>query len=417
MQPLKFLHMADVHLDTGFYSRDEDTGRMLRDALRQAFRCAVDLAIEQRVDCILIAGDLFDNERLSFETECFLIEQLKRLDSVGIPVYYATGNHDPGHQSNIARIKWPGNVVVFADGQVHTQLLMDPGGQPKAKIIACGHRTSSEGSNLAALFPRAQGDAIHIGMLHTMVVGLSSTGSHGRYAPCSLEDLKALGYDYWALGHVHKRQVLDEEGRIQYPGNLQGRDPGETGEKGCLLVEIHKGASPRIDFYPLSSIRWHWLVLDDLERITALDELLDHMAEKCLASLGEQTAHSSMGMGGSMLRIQLTGPSPVYHKLNSEDVHELERQLSSKIPALGIEVIWEDVCPPIDIDDYRDGMHVLAEVLKWIEKAKVDDELLKQLIPAKLAAGRLEPREAMDYIRELLEGLDREAVIRMVDGG
>jgi len=412
LKPLKFVHMADVHLDTGFYSKDENTGRKLRDALRQAFRRGVDLAVDQKADCLLIAGDLFDNERLSFETECFLIEQMERLNREGIPVYYAAGNHDPGLKSHIARIRWPGNVVVFADGKVHTELLTGPGGEIKAKIISCGHQTNREGGNLAALFPKAEGDVIHIGMLHTMVAGLSSAGSHEKYAPCSLADLITAGYDYWALGHVHQRQALDAQGRIQYPGNLQGRDPGETGEKGCLLVEIGKGSLPQISFCPLSSIQWHWLVLDGLGGISALDELLDYTVDKCLAFLGKSAA--STGKADNMLRIQLSGQSPVYYKLNPEDVRELERQLSYRVPAIGIDVLWEDVEPPVDIDDYREGTHVLAEVLDLIDKAGADDDLLQQLMPAKLAAGRMNPSETTDYLRGLLLGLDREAVVRMV---
>ncbi|MGD8873441.1 MAG: DNA repair exonuclease, partial [Gemmatimonadota bacterium] len=105
---MRFLHVADVHLDTSFAGRSESVRRRLREASREAFRRAVDLAIREEVHAFLIAGDLFDGERLSFTTERFLLDQASRLADHGITVVYATGNHDPGAPGAGPRsLAWP----------------------------------------------------------------------------------------------------------------------------------------------------------------------------------------------------------------------------------------------------------------------------------------------------------------------
>ena len=109
---MRFLHLADVHLDTPFAGRRPEVRRRLRGAVREAFGTAVDTALEESVDAVVIAGDLFDGATLSFQTERFLLDELRRLTEVGIPVVYATGNHDPGRQQRRSRIEWPTGVHV-----------------------------------------------------------------------------------------------------------------------------------------------------------------------------------------------------------------------------------------------------------------------------------------------------------------
>ena len=160
---LRILHLADVHLDTPFYGREEDLRRKLRQATRQAFRAAVEEAIERRVHGFLIAGDLFDNDLLSFATERFLVEQVARLHGAAIPVFYATGNHDPGRANFRARqLDWPENVHLFSSTNPETVPIGEVGW-----LTAAGHSTKTEMGNLATRYGPARTDRPHVAMLHT----------------------------------------------------------------------------------------------------------------------------------------------------------------------------------------------------------------------------------------------------------
>ncbi len=412
MKPFRFVHMADVHLDTSFHSREDTLRQKLRDALRQAFKRGVDLAIEKEVDCLMIAGDLFDNDRLSFATQRFLLEQLERLNTYRIRVFYATGNHDPGQFSDRLRIKWPDNVVLFHDGQVRTEVLLDDAGSIRAKITACGHHTHREGDNFAAAFPKGDGATLHIGLLHTMAAGSVSASGHERYAPCAISDLEATGYDYWALGHIHQRQSLNAAGTIQYPGNIQGRHPGETEDKGCLLVEIYPGSAPKTTFYPLSSVTWHWLKVDRLETTQDLYDLLSLLEEQCAMAV----KNGSLSATEHLFRIELIGRCPMFGRLQDlQDVSDLEQQLVERVQALSVEILCDDLHPPINVEVYRTGTHVLATVLEWIDKAESDPDFLRQILPSKLAcSGKMDEKKRLEYIQGLLVDLREEAVVRLV---
>ena len=202
---IRLLHLADAHLDTAFEGRTDRLRQRLREALRTAFRRAVDEAITAPVDVVLIAGDLFDDDRLSFATEAFLVEQCERLHEASIPVVYTTGNHDPGGQSfRAASIDWPGTFRYIDTPEPQTIDLTDADGTLAARVVTAGHATAREERNLAATFPaRTDARVPHIGMLHAHVTRASQVERHDRYAPCSVDDLRAADYDYWALGHIH----------------------------------------------------------------------------------------------------------------------------------------------------------------------------------------------------------------------
>src|SRR5690606_30287584 len=113
--------------------------------------------------------------------------------------------------------------------------------------------------NLAASYPSPVRGRFNIGLLHTCATG---DAGHEPYAPCSVADLVAKEYDYWALGHVHDRRRLNESPPIWFSGNLQGRHPRETGAKGCLLVTVDDTGKAEVAFRPLDVFRWETLALD-----------------------------------------------------------------------------------------------------------------------------------------------------------
>ena len=409
---VRFLHLADVHLDTAFEGRSAALREHLRDALRTAFARAVDCAIDEDVHAVLLAGDLFDDDRLSVRTEAFLIDQVQRLDDAGIDTIYVTGNHDPGGSGfRAAKIDWPDRFHYVDDRSPTTIDLTDADGTVRATVVAAGHVDAHEEANLAARFPEAEGPEPTIGLLHAHVTSASQVEAHDRYAPCTTEDLRGPGYNYWALGHIHARQQVDEKANAWYPGNLQGRSPRETGARGGLLVTLEDGTEPDVEFRPFAPTRWEHLTLADLDDVETVQALVQEA----------QSAHRDVARDATatnwLLRVTLRGPCPLADELASADqVEELEQVLAERLDVRDVEVRTRALVPPVDPDAYRDETHLAAEVLELLARARTDDETLDAVAPDALAGGADDdPETRRAYLRSLLDGLDREAIARLVE--
>jgi exonuclease SbcD len=229
---IKILHTADVHLDSPLTSlalRDESLRESIQSATRSAFIQIIDTALAENVDALLIAGDLYDGAQRSAKTAAFLTGQLERLRTAGIPVFYIKGNHDAENPIT-GEVTLPDNVHIF-DGRGGKQQL-------EGKDVWI-HGVSFNGKHavdsLLGKFGAPVSGAVNIAMLHTSLAGAAG---HDNYAPCSVVELSALGFDYWALGHIHKRQVHSEAPWVVMPGIPQGRDIGEAGSKSATLLTI-----------------------------------------------------------------------------------------------------------------------------------------------------------------------------------
>ncbi len=411
---VRFLHLADVHLDTAFEGRSAALRDHLRDALRTAFERAVDCAVDEDVHAVLLAGDLFDDDRLSVATEAFLVDQVQRLDDAGIDTIYVTGNHDPGGSGfRAAKIDWPDRFHYVDDRSPTTIELTDSDGSPRATVVAAGHVDAHEEANLAARFPEAEGPEPTIGLLHAHVTSATQVDAHDRYAPCTTEDLRAPGYDYWALGHIHTRQQVDEAASAWYPGNLQGRSPRETGARGGLLVTLAADTEPDVEFRSFAPTRWEHLTLDTLEDVETVQALVQ-TAQRA----HKETTPANTSVTDWLLRVTLRGPCPMADELSTADqVEELEQVLAERLAARDVEVRTRSLVPPVDPDEYRDETHLAGEVLDLLDRVRTNDEALDAVAPDVLAGlSDDDPETRRAYLRSLLEGLDREAVARLLDG-
>lgn len=249
---IKFIHCADLHLDSPFKSKIHLAPSIFEDVQNSAyesFKKIVDTALKEEVDFVLIVGDLFDSENRTLRAEVFLKEQFKRLEKEQIFVYISHGNHDPLTEK--ITNDWPDNVSVFSNRVETYQAITKDGETIFVHGFSYQHDTSYE--NKIDEYPSSQGKkGIHIGMLHGTY---SKSSTKNRYTEFILEDLNQKLYHYWALGHIHERQELSDMPPIYYPGNIQGRHFGEQGPKGCLLVE---GDHLRLNatFIPTQQIRF-----------------------------------------------------------------------------------------------------------------------------------------------------------------
>jgi DNA repair exonuclease SbcCD nuclease subunit len=250
---MRFLHAADIHLDSPLRGLDTYEGapvEAIRSATRHALQHLVRLAIAEHVDFVVMAGDLYDGDWPDYNTGLFFMNRMRELEKANIPVVLLSGNHDA--QSRItSRLTPPGNVRVFPTdrpGTVQFDSL-------RVALHGQGYATPAETRNLAADYPPPVPGCFNIGVLHSALDGREG---HEPYAPCSLTELLARGYDYWALGHIHHRESVNgpERVRVEYPGNVQGRNVRETGAKGCLVVTVAPGGWAVPEFHPVDVFRW-----------------------------------------------------------------------------------------------------------------------------------------------------------------
>ncbi|WP_245570578.1 metallophosphoesterase family protein [Jeotgalicoccus marinus] len=236
MNPLvKFIHAADLHLDSPFKSRTKMPASILEILMESTYKSVtrmVDFAISERVDFILISGDVFDQANRSLKSEIFLKNQFNRLRDKGIFVYMIHGNHDP--LSSGFKTNWPENVAVFREN-VETYEMMSNKGE-RIYLHGFSYLLDESYENKLDEYPtNTDNRGIHIGLLHGTYA--KTDNDVKRYTEFNLEALNNKLYHYWALGHIHVRQQLSDLPLIHYAGNIQGRHKNETGEKGFILVQ------------------------------------------------------------------------------------------------------------------------------------------------------------------------------------
>ena len=410
---MRFIHIADVHLDTAFAGRSEAVRNRLRQASRDAFARCVDLAVAAKVDAVLIAGDLFDGSRLSFATERFLLEQLGRLAGAAIQVVYATGNHDPGSGLRAGALDWPGTVAVVSGEEPVAVTIRGPDADTAGYVTAAGHANAPITSDLSRrLHPVAGTPLPQVALLHTQVTSASGAEVHRPYAPSNLERLRAAGFHYWALGHVHQRQELSADPPVHYCGNLQGRNPGETGPKGGLLVDLGDPAHVVVEFREFSRVRWERLTVAELGEARTLEELVS-----VVEAAWEHARHEDPGEDDTewMVAVELAGPSPLWRELREPgELETIADELAERLEVLGTEVRAATVHPPVRVEDHADRHDALGAALRLCREVREGSERLG-LSVTELAGFDPERDGSMDaYLRRLLEGAPEEILTRML---
>jgi exonuclease SbcD len=266
---VKFIHAADIHLDSPLRGLERYEGapkEEIRGATRRAFENLIQLAIDEGVAFVLLAGDLYDGDWKDYNTGLFFTRQMSRLQDAGIPAYIVAGNHDAASQIT-KTLRPPQNARIFSTRAAETVLLEDHG----VAIHGQGFPTRAVTDDLSQGYPLAHSDLFNIGLLHT---SLDGRPGHQVYAPCGLDGLRSRGYQYWALGHVHKREVVLEDPWVVFPGNTQGRHARETGSKGCSLVTVEAGTVVAVEHRPLDVVRWSICSVDATE-VKTLDDIYD----------------------------------------------------------------------------------------------------------------------------------------------
>jgi DNA repair exonuclease SbcCD nuclease subunit len=366
-----FLHAADIHLDSplrGLEGYADAPVDQIRQATRRAFDNLIELAIEERVAFVLLAGDLYDGDWKDYNTGLFFIDRLSRLRKENIQVFLISGNHDAASQISKS-LRLPDNVHLFSTKQPETVTLDALG----VAIHGQGYHTRALAENIARNYPQALPHYLNIGLLHTSLTGRQG---HEPYAPCSLDDLKARGYDYWALGHVHQREEVDQSPWIVFPGNIQGRHIQETGGKGATLVRVEEGRIVAVEHRDLDVLRWS-LCRVDLTDCATVDLAIDAVRQ---AMETEQAKAEGRPLA---IRLQLIGETPLHAELHRDSATLTEefRALAAGLGEMWLEKAVFATRRPVALAESLGEETPLADLIRAIERLDFQSETLLELVP------------------------------------
>ncbi len=371
MSSFRFLHCSDLHIDSPFKGlafEKPELAKKLRASTSQAFQNIVDLAIREKVDSVVIAGDIYDGADKSLQAQFKFRKGLQELSDAGIPTFLAHGNHDP-LDSRFATLKWPDRVTVFSGEEVECHNIQRDG-KNLATIHGVSYPTRDVKENLALRFEQHSGEGFAIGVLHTNV---GSNPDHDDYAPCSIEDLVSRKMDYWALGHIHAYKILrPNDPAIVYSGNTQARHKNETGVKGCCLVTLHPNASPEIQFVAVDSVRFICESVD-LRSVRSLDDVM-----QCVQSQCEKISAGAEGLD-ALIHLTLTGRTEMHTELkqanNVEDLNEaIQSDFEGRTPAIWVDLAVETQ-GTYDVEALRQGNDFIADLLALYDETENGDEV------------------------------------------
>lgn len=368
---MRFIHAADIHLDSplsGLAAYPDAPAAQLRNATRDAFCELVNRAIEEQVDFMVIAGDLYDGSWRDHNTGIFFCREMGRLKRAGIAVFVLFGNHDA--ESEMTRkLELPDNVRCFATQKPQTFTLDTLG------VVLHGqsfkHKETTD--NLAAAYPPPVAGYYNIGVLHTALEGHTA---HANYAPCSRAELHARGYQYWALGHVHEFAQWDGPSIIVFPGNLQGRHIRETGRRGAVLVEVDGRGHTTVERIFIDVLRWETLRIDAADCASLLD--VARSIGRALEALLECDSHVPRAV-----RVTVHGRTAAHGELFGLE-SQLRNEVLARIASIDNARLWlekvkletEALLDPAQSGHHFDAFSDLQEILR---EAGQDPEFLLQL--------------------------------------
>lgn len=386
---MKFIHAADIHLDSALHGLERYEGapvEEIRSATRRAFDNLVELAIDEEVDFVLLAGDLYDGDWKDYNTGLYFSERMGRLREADIRVFMIAGNHDAASQIT-KHLRLPDNVTVFSTRSPERVLVEEL----SVAIHGQGFISRAVTDDLSQGYPAGDSQLFNIGLLHTCLDGKPG---HEPYAPCTVDGLRSKGYQYWALGHVHKREEVCREPWIVFPGNIQGRHIRETGPKGCTLVSVDDGEVTQVEHRDLDVLRWAICEVD----VTG-GETVDDAYERVREAL-QKELDAAEGRPVAA-RLILKGACGAHARLHAEREHWIQeyRAMATGLGGAGVwlEKVSIKTKPSVSTDEVLERDDALSGLLRAIRDMELDtsaldalaDEMsaLRQKLPPELLIG------------------------------
>ncbi len=371
-ETIRFIHAADLHLDspcTGISDMPDSLAEKLRKSTFTAFSNLIRTAIEQAVDFVVIAGDVFDSQEQSLKAQLAFRDGMVTLSKAGIRAFVVNGNHDP-LQSWGREIVFP-DTVTFFPGDAVVSHTVEKNGTEIATVSGISFARRAVTENLAVMFEAERPDIPSIAVLHCMI---GTQEGHDPYAPAKLSDLTSRNFDYWALGHVHKQMTLNESHpTIVYSGNTQGRHMNEIGARGCLLGEIDDRRQCRLRFIPLDTIRFYRTTID-ISSLSTFNALADE-----IISAGEEAVEDV----DAVVRITLQGRTGLNRDLrNTTAIQELleniRERVDGQIPEVWFESLRLETASPYNLDVLGEDKGIVGDILRLYEELESEDGILRK---------------------------------------
>jgi exonuclease SbcD len=369
MEPLRFIHAADLHLDSpfrGIASASAALKERLQSATLAAFRRVIDHTIKSKADFLVIAGDIYDSKDRNLRALVSFRKEMERLAERRIPVFIVHGNHDPlnGWGSGF---QLPSNVVTFG-GRTDTEPFIRRG-REAAKLTGVSYVRERVTDNLASSFKPVEGAPYSIAVLHA---NIGHQSGHADYAPATVAELISAGFDYWALGHVHTRTILAAEpAMVVYPGNTQGRNPRESGPRGCYQVDVDTHGRAHLEFVETSVVRWAHIEVS-IANMTSIDQLVDSM----LAKARDETSFE----GTVVIRCTIRGKGILHRDLQRDGMNdELAEILASASDRVLAESVHIATGPELDVESMLRTETMVSDFLKLTESALENVDVRRRL--------------------------------------
>jgi len=414
---LKFLHAADIHLDSALHGLERYEGAPvdeIRSATRRAFDNLIELAVDEEVAFVLLVGDLYDGDWKDYNTGLYFVERMGKLREAGIRVFMVAGNHDAASQIT-RRLRLPDNVTLFSTKNPQQVILDDL----NVAIAGQGFAKRAVSDDLSLAYPQGDSQLLNIGLLHTCLDGKPG---HEPYAPCTVDGLRSKGYQYWALGHVHKREEIGQDPWIVFPGNIQGRHIRETGPKGCTLVTVEGGEILDVEHRDLDVMRWSLCELD-----VSASETVDDIYELVRDSL--KTALDAAEGRPVAVRLVLQGPCSAHSALHANRERWIQeyRALATGLGGAGVwlEKVSIKTMPTASVDEALAHEDALGGLLCAIRDLELDSSALDKLanevsalrkkLPAEMLSGD-DPYDPTDpaVLKDTLEDIKELLLNRLL---
>lgn len=373
-----FLHIADIHLGRPFsglskYSCDEKVKSLYKKGVEKAFNKFINFAIDKKVEFILVAGDTFDSSEQDFDSKLVLKSGLIKLQNAGIKVFLICGNHDPLISYNKATFNFDENsdikiVGLNSDIQVSFQV------EDYAKIHAISFENNEFRQNPVELLPQLQVEdkkLFNIGLVHCDLNAEKSS----VYAPCSVGDLKALNYNYWALGHIHLPNSFDEN--IFYTGTLQGRNTKETGPHGFRYIQVENNKIVSNEFIFADVIRYEDIDVDLSETFditTVYSKIVEEIENKIEVNDIEL----------SLVRITLTGNIKYLDEINDGFYSSISERIKDEFnQKIYVSTFYNNLIAKVDEINLKEDDGIVGEIYKVLQQdeniVSTFDSVQKQL--------------------------------------
>ena len=370
----EFIHAADIHLDSPLHGLSRYEGapaREIREATRKALSNLIEYILEHRIPLLLIAGDLYDGDCPDFQTLLHFSGQMSRLREAGTRVALIRGNHDAQNRMTKS-LNLPDNVYTFSSRHPETWKLPDLG------VAVHGQSYDREAvlDNLVPDYPDPVPGMFNIGLLHT---SLSGTPEHSGYAPCTPDQLLAKGYDYWALGHIHRHDIINRDPPIIFSGCIQGRHIREPGGKGCMHIITRSSGEMDIERVELDVLRWVTLEVD-VSNLESQSQVLEFLGQRLKDLMDNRDRERLLAV-----RIILVGPTPAYAQIN-HDFYQIQAEIRNLAMDISGQTIWVEkilnqTTPALDWEELRQSHSPLGDLIHYIDRLQQDPDKLQELGP------------------------------------